>query len=60
MSVINTQIKPFKATAFRNGTFVDVTNEDVAGKWAIFFFYPGQPHPRHLRPQWDVVAPTLD
>ena len=40
MSVINTQIKPFKATAFRNGTFVDVTNEDVAGKWAIFFFYP--------------------
>ena len=40
MSVINTKIKPFKATAYHNGKFVDVSDEDVAGKWAIFFFYP--------------------
>lgn len=40
MSLINTPIKPFKATAFRNGTFVDVTEADIQGKWAIFFFYP--------------------
>jgi peroxiredoxin (alkyl hydroperoxide reductase subunit C) len=40
MSVMNTQIKPFANTAFHNGEFVDVTERDVAGKWAIFFFYP--------------------
>lgn len=40
MALINTIIKPFKATAFKEGKFVDVTDEDVKGKWAIFFFYP--------------------
>ena len=42
MSVINTQIKPFKATAFKAGEkdFVQITDEDVRGKWAVFFFYP--------------------
>ena len=39
-SIINTQIKPFNATAFHNGEFIPVTDEDVKGKWAIFFFYP--------------------
>ncbi|HUG59293.1 MAG TPA: alkyl hydroperoxide reductase subunit C [Candidimonas sp.] len=40
MSLINTQIKPFKATAFHNGKFVEVSNESVAGKWSVFVFYP--------------------
>ncbi|WP_339845007.1 alkyl hydroperoxide reductase subunit C [uncultured Halopseudomonas sp.] len=40
MSVINTQIKPFKAQAFKQGKFIEVTEADVQGKWAIFFFYP--------------------
>jgi peroxiredoxin (alkyl hydroperoxide reductase subunit C) len=40
MSVINTQIKPYKATAFHNGKFIDVSEKDVDGKWAIYFFYP--------------------
>jgi peroxiredoxin len=40
MSLINTTIKPFSATAFHNGAFVDVSDEDLKGKWAIFFFYP--------------------
>jgi len=40
MALINTTIKPFKATAFKEGKFVDVTDADVKGKWAIFFFYP--------------------
>mgnify|MGYP000648654928 FL=1 len=39
-SIINSTIKPFSATAFRNGEFIDVTEADVAGKWAVFFFYP--------------------
>ncbi|WP_252177230.1 alkyl hydroperoxide reductase subunit C [Endozoicomonas sp. 4G] len=40
MSLINTQIKPFKATAFHNGEFVDVTEESLKGKWSVVFFYP--------------------
>lgn len=40
MALINTQIKPFATTGFRDGEFVDVSNEDINGKWAIFFFYP--------------------
>ena len=40
MSLINTQIKSFKATAFKQGEFVEVSEEDLKGKWAVFFFYP--------------------
>lgn len=40
MPVINSQIKPFSATAFHNGEFVDVTEQTLAGKWAVVFFYP--------------------
>lgn len=40
MSLMNTQILPFKTTAYRQGEFVEVSDADVKGKWAIFFFYP--------------------
>ena len=40
MSLINTEIKPFKATAFHNGKFVPVTHEDLKGKWSVVVFYP--------------------
>ena len=40
MSLINTQIKPFKATAFHNGKFVPVSDETLKGKWSVFVFYP--------------------
>lgn len=40
MSLINTEIKPFKATAYHNGKFVPVSNEDLKGKWSVFVFYP--------------------
>ena len=40
MSVINTEIKPFKASAYKNGKFIEVSDTDVKGKWAVFFFYP--------------------
>ena len=39
-TLINTQVQPFKATAFHNGKFVEVSDADVRGKWAVFFFYP--------------------
>jgi NADH-dependent peroxiredoxin subunit C len=40
MSLINTQIKPFKATAYHNGKFVTLTDNDLKGKWSVFVFYP--------------------
>ncbi|WP_374575678.1 alkyl hydroperoxide reductase subunit C [Phenylobacterium sp.] len=40
MSLINTEIKPFTAQAFKEGKFVTVSDADVKGKWSVFFFYP--------------------
>jgi NADH-dependent peroxiredoxin subunit C len=40
MSLINTEIKPFKAKAFRNGEFVEVTDAELRGRWSVVFFYP--------------------
>ncbi|WP_423602848.1 alkyl hydroperoxide reductase subunit C [Sphingomonas sp. MS122] len=40
MALIGSSLKPFTATAFKEGKFVDVTDADVRGKWAVFFFYP--------------------
>ena len=40
MSQINSQIKPFKATAYHGGKFVELTEANIKGKWAVFFFYP--------------------
>ena len=40
MSLINTEVKPFKATAYHNGKFVPVTSDDLKGKWSVVVFYP--------------------
>lgn len=41
MALINTQLKPFSAQAFKGGKFITVTDSDVkAAGWSIFFFYP--------------------
>ncbi len=40
MALINTKIKPFTTNAFHNGKFIEVSDSEIAGKWAIFFFYP--------------------
>ncbi|MFD2215278.1 MULTISPECIES: alkyl hydroperoxide reductase subunit C [Bacillaceae] len=40
MSLIGTEVKPFAAKAFKDGEFIDVTNEDLKGQWSIFCFYP--------------------
>jgi len=39
-SIINTNVLPFKATAYQNGEFVEVTEQDTLGKWVAFVFYP--------------------
>lgn len=40
MSLINTEIKPFKATAYQNGEFVEVSDETLKGQWSVVVFYP--------------------
>lgn len=49
MSLINTEIQPFKATAFQNGDFVDVSEQTLLGNWSVLFFYPAD---------WTFVCPT--
>ncbi|HCE09133.1 MAG TPA: peroxiredoxin [Oxalobacteraceae bacterium] len=40
MSLINTHIKPFKATAYHNGQFIEVSDTSLKGKWSVIVFYP--------------------
>jgi len=40
MSLINTQVQPFKAQAFHNGKFVEVTEATLKGKWSVLIFMP--------------------
>jgi peroxiredoxin len=39
-TLINTKIPEFKVQAFHQGEFRTVTQEDLKGKWSVFFFYP--------------------
>jgi len=39
-TLINTEILPFKATAYHNGEFMEVTDQTLRGKWSVVFFYP--------------------
>jgi peroxiredoxin (alkyl hydroperoxide reductase subunit C) len=39
-TLINSEVKPFNATAFHNGKFVAVSDADLKGKWSVVFFYP--------------------
>ncbi|TVY10737.1 alkyl hydroperoxide reductase subunit C [Paenibacillus cremeus] len=40
MSLIGTEVKPFKAAAYQNGKFIDVSEADFKGKWSVVCFYP--------------------
>ena len=40
MSLINSSVKPFKANAYQNGKFIEVSDAMLKGKWAIMMFYP--------------------
>jgi len=39
-TLINSQVVDFKVQAYHNDEFREVTQEDLKGKWSIFFFYP--------------------
>jgi peroxiredoxin (alkyl hydroperoxide reductase subunit C) len=49
MGIIGTSIKPFTAQSYKASKFVEVSDADVKGKWAVFFFYPAD---------WTFVCPT--
>lgn len=40
MSLINTQVQPFKTQGFLNGKFIDVSDETLKGKWSVLIFMP--------------------
>ena len=44
MSLINTQVQPFKANAFVNrgdkGEFIEVSDQSLKGKWSVLIFMP--------------------
>ncbi len=40
MSIINTQVQPFKTQAFHNGKFVEITENDLKNKWSVVIFMP--------------------
>jgi peroxiredoxin (alkyl hydroperoxide reductase subunit C) len=39
-TLINTKVPEFKVQAYYNDGFKEVSNNDLKGKWSIFFFYP--------------------
>lgn len=39
-TLINSKVPDFKAEAYHNDAFKTVTQEDLKGKWSVFFFYP--------------------
>ncbi|OHC26520.1 MAG: peroxiredoxin [Pseudomonadales bacterium RIFCSPLOWO2_12_59_9] len=40
MSLINTQVQPFKANAFHNGKFIEVTEQSLKDQWSVLIFMP--------------------
>ena len=40
MSLINTKVQPFKANAYKDGQFIEVTDKDLQGKWSVLIFMP--------------------
>jgi peroxiredoxin (alkyl hydroperoxide reductase subunit C) len=40
MSIINTAVQPFKVQAFKNGKFIEVTEQSLKGKWSVLVFMP--------------------
>ena len=40
MSLIGKEVQPFTAHAFKNGEFIEVTDENFKGHWSVVCFYP--------------------
>lgn len=40
MSLVGKEVLPFKAQAYKNGNFIEVSEADFKGKWSVVCFYP--------------------
>ena len=40
MPLINSKVQPFKVQAFKNGKFIEVTEQSLKGKWSVLIFMP--------------------
>ena len=40
MSLIGKEVLDFKAQAYKDKKFEEITKENIIGKWSVFFFYP--------------------
>ncbi|EUJ17423.1 alkyl hydroperoxide reductase subunit C [Listeria aquatica] len=40
MSLIGKEVEEFTAKAYHKGEFIDVSSEDLKGKWSVVCFYP--------------------
>ena len=40
MALIGKKINEFKATAYQNGEFINITSDNLRGKWSVVVFYP--------------------
>ncbi|AGA57345.1 MAG: peroxiredoxin [Thermobacillus sp.] len=40
MPLVGSKVLPFKAQAYQNGKFLEVTDADFQGKWSVVCFYP--------------------
>lgn len=40
MSLIGKEVQPFTAQAYKNGEFIEVTDENLKGQWSVVCFYP--------------------
>jgi peroxiredoxin len=40
MSLIGKEVQPFKLQAYKNGEFIEVTEQDFKGHWSVVCFYP--------------------
>lgn len=40
MSLIGKKVEPFQAKAYKDGEFIEVSDQDLLGKWSVLFFYP--------------------
>ena len=39
-ALIGQELEDFKVQAYHNGSFKEITRDNVLGKWSVFFFYP--------------------
>lgn len=40
MALIGKKINEFKATAYQNSEFINITSDNLRGKWSVVVFYP--------------------